>query len=127
MATESISTSLPVRTGKQAHVHPLAPINSNEIQNAVALIASQWPKGQDLQFKLVTLQEPAKDEMVPYLEAEFHGGKLPTIDRKVFVTYYLRRTVCQCALVLAYEASGMANNSCRTSFMKLLLTSADKV
>lgn len=94
MATDSISTSLPMRgPSKQTQLHPLAPVNASEIQHAVALIRSQWPEGQDLHFKAITLEEPAKTEMVPYLEAEFHGDALPKIDRKVFLTYYLRKTV----------------------------------
>lgn len=95
MATESISTSLPMRgPSKQTQIHPLAPINASEIQHAVALIKSQWPEGQDLHFKAITLEEPAKAEMVQYLEAEFsENGSLPEIERKVFVTYYLRKTV----------------------------------
>lgn len=93
MATESISSAfLPVRTAKQSNIHPLAPINATEIENAVAIIKLQWPGDTDLHFKAITLQEPAKAEAVPYIEAEFHGGDLPHIDRRVFVTYYLRQT-----------------------------------
>lgn len=92
MATESISSSLPVRPAKQTSTHPLAPINSDEIQNSVALIKSRWPQGQDLHFKAIMLEEPAKAEMIPFLEAEFSGDSLPQIDRRVFVTYYLRKT-----------------------------------
>lgn len=33
--------------------------------------------------------------MVPFLEAEFNGWDLPQIERKVFINYYLRSTVCQ--------------------------------
>ena len=71
MATESISTSLPTRPAKQAYIHPLAPISSTEIENAVALVKAQWPSGTDLHFKAITLEEPKKAEMVPFLEAEF--------------------------------------------------------
>ena len=95
MATESISSaSLPLRPSTQSTPHPLAPLTGAEIQNASALIKAQWPTGTDLQFKAVTLQEPPKAEMVPFLEAEFQGGNLPQIERKVFVNYYLRSTVC---------------------------------
>ncbi|KAK4498489.1 hypothetical protein PRZ48_011147 [Zasmidium cellare] len=92
MATESISTSLPLRTQTQAQTHPLAPIDASEIQQAVALIKAQWPEGQDLHFKAITLEEPAKAEMVPFLEAAAKGDSLPSIERRVFVTYYLRKT-----------------------------------
>lgn len=87
------STPLPVRPAKQSAPHPLAPISSDEIKNAVHLIQGQWPEGTDLHFKAITLHEPAKAEALPYLDAEFNGSDLPQIDRRVFLTYYLRRTV----------------------------------
>ncbi|KAK5169128.1 uncharacterized protein LTR77_006437 [Saxophila tyrrhenica] len=92
MATENITTSLPTRPAKQSNTHPLAPISADEIKNAVSIIKSQWPADTDLHFKALTLHEPAKAEAVPYIEAEFHGGELPRIERRVFVTYYLRQT-----------------------------------
>lgn len=94
MATESISSaSLPLRPTTQPASHPLAPLTGAEIHNASALIKTQWPSGTDLHFKALTLQEPPKAEMVPFLEAELQGGNLPQIERKVFVNYYLRSTV----------------------------------
>lgn len=100
MATQAVATQLPVRTAKQSSIHPLAPIDKQEIQAAVALVKTQWPANTDFQFKTITLEEPAKAETAPYLEAEFHGEALPHIDRRVFITYYLRKTVrffsCRC-------------------------------
>ena len=93
MATQAVSTSLPLRTAKQTAIHPLAPLNAEEIKHAASLIRSQWPAGVDLLFKSITLEEPAKAETVPYIEAEFNGHDLPTIDRRAAVTYYLRNTV----------------------------------
>lgn len=90
------STSLPVRTSKQSVTHPLAPLSAQEIQAASSLIYNQWPENTDLQFKVITLNEPAKAEMVPYLEAEFRGQRLPSIDRRVMVAYYIRKTVSIC-------------------------------
>ncbi|KAK5114535.1 hypothetical protein LTR62_002470 [Meristemomyces frigidus] len=92
MATESVSASLPLRTAKHSTVHPLAPLTAQEIQTAASIIRSQWPANTDLHFKTITLEEPAKAEAVPYIEAEFHGDNLPNIDRRVFITYYLRKT-----------------------------------
>lgn len=94
MATEAVTTSLPLRTAKPNSVHPLAPLSAVEIEATASLIKSQWPAGTDLHFKSVTLEEPSKAETVPYLEAEFHGYELTSIDRRVSVTYYLRKTVC---------------------------------
>lgn len=95
MATQqdTVAVSLPVQTAKQNDIHPLAPINKQEIEATVSLIKSQWPAQTEFQFKSVTLEEPAKAETAPYLEAEFNGHPLPHIDRRVFVTYYLRKTV----------------------------------
>ncbi|KAG9887982.1 hypothetical protein KCV02_g18460, partial [Aureobasidium melanogenum] len=86
------STSLPVRTSKITVAHPLAPLSAQEIQAASSLIRTQWPEKTDLQFKVLTLEEPAKADMVPYLEAEFTGQSLPSIDRRVMVAYYIRKT-----------------------------------
>ena len=93
VSVDTVSTSLPTRAARRDDVHPLAPISADEIQNAVTLVKSQWPANTGLQFKAITLQEPAKSEAVPYIEAEFHGYDLPQIDRRVFVSYYLRQTV----------------------------------
>jgi len=84
---------MPLRTATPMAVHPLAPLSADEIQTAVWHIKAQWPANVDLHFKCVTLEEPIKAETVPYLEAEFHGLSLPKIDRRAFVTYYLRKTV----------------------------------
>ncbi|KAK3616265.1 hypothetical protein LTR56_018860 [Elasticomyces elasticus] len=92
MATEAVSDSMPMRLAKQTDAHPLAPLSAEEIRAAVSIIKAQWPAKTDLHFKLVTLEEPAKAEAVPYVEAEFHGYNLPSIDRKVFINYYIRST-----------------------------------
>ena len=93
VSVDTVSTSSAKGAAYRSEVHPLAPINADEIQNAVALVKQQWPANTDLHFKALTLQEPAKAEAVPYIEAEFHGYDLPQIERRVFVSYYLRQTV----------------------------------
>ena len=93
MPAETATSSLPVRPAKQHKAHPLAPITEDEIKSAVLLTKSQWPAGTDFQFKSITLNEPAKAEMIPCLEAESQGHDLPHIDRRIFVTYYVRKTV----------------------------------
>lgn len=90
----TVETSLPIRAAKQSTTHPLAPVNAAEIKQAVSYVRAQWPTDTDLHFKCITLQEPAKKEVVPYLEAEASGAALPQIDRRVLITYYIRRTVC---------------------------------
>ena len=91
----SVESSLPIRAAKQSTTHPLAPIDATEIKRTVSYVRSQWPAETDLHFKCITLQEPAKKEVVPYLDAEASGASLPQIDRRVLVTYYIRKTVSQ--------------------------------
>jgi primary-amine oxidase len=89
---------------KQLALHPLAPLTADEISHASGLIRSIWPAKTELQFKVVTLEEPVKAEALAYLEAEHGRGPLPFIARKVFVNYYLRNTVC-IELVFAGDVS----------------------
>lgn len=93
MSTESVSSGPATRATKQMELHPLAPLTADEITTAAAIVRGVWPEKTDLHFKVITLQEPPKSEVVPYLEAEHEGGQLPTIGRKAFVNYYLRNTV----------------------------------
>ncbi|KAL1310980.1 hypothetical protein AAFC00_001200 [Neodothiora populina] len=86
------SSSLPVRTGKTTVSHPFAPLSREEISAAAALVQSQWPANTELQYKAVTLDEPAKAEAVPYLTATRRGETPKSIDRKAFVNYYIRKT-----------------------------------
>lgn len=73
--------------------HPLGPLTGAEITQSSDLIRAQWPEGTGFQFKVVTLLEPVKDELVPYLDAERAGQTPRPIDRKSQVVYYLRKTV----------------------------------
>lgn len=92
-ALDIIEDILPIRASKQSTLHPFAPLSGDEIKNASNLIRSQWPESTQLNFKQVTLSEPVKAEAVPYIEAEAAGSPVPTIDRKVLVTYYIANTV----------------------------------
>jgi len=74
--------------------HPLGPLSADEIARSSHLIAQEWPQGTSLLFKVVKLREPAKKELVPYLEAERAGGELAPIDRRSDVLYYIKNTVC---------------------------------
>jgi primary-amine oxidase len=95
MSTEIATTDATPRTAKTVPSHPLAPLSAAELQNAASIIRASWPAHTDLHFKVVTLQEPPKTEVLKYLEAE-HGNKsLPSVSRKAFINYYIRNTVCQ--------------------------------
>lgn len=71
----------------------MAAVTASEITHASKLIRERWPENTSLQFKVVTLEEPPKTQILPYFEAEHTGRPLPSIDRKVFINYYLQNTV----------------------------------
>ena len=93
MSTDQISYAPMAAPVKQIATHPLCPITAAEIKQSVDLIRSLYPAKTDFVFKAITLEEPQKAQLVPYLDAEHSGRKLPHIDRKTFVCYYLRNTV----------------------------------
>lgn len=93
MSTEQLSTAPMNEAIKHVVAHPLCPITASEIKRSAELIKGCWPPKTNFHFKAITLEEPAKVELVPYLEAEHRGSKIPHIDRRVFVSYYLRNTV----------------------------------
>ena len=78
---------------KHISAHPLCPVTASEIKRSAELIRNLYPSKTNFQFKAIMLEEPEKAQLVPYLEAEHKGARLPKIDRKVFVSYYLRNTV----------------------------------
>ncbi|KAI9837753.1 MAG: hypothetical protein M1819_006687 [Sarea resinae] len=92
MSTDNVSTSSAPSSTKQDSSHPLAPLTAAEIKEGARLTYSLYPSGTNLHFKAITLQEPEKREVVPFLEAEHSGKSLPTIDRRAFVSYYIRNT-----------------------------------
>ena len=94
MSTEQAPVSLPFVGGKKATLqHPLGPLTANEIKESAKLITGLWPSNTNLQFKSITLQEPNKADLIPFLEAEHDGRQTPTVERRSFVIYYIRNTV----------------------------------
>lgn len=94
MSTEQVPTSLPFVGGKKlTPQHPLGPLTADEIKESARLIRGVWPEGTNLQFKSITLQEPKKSDLVPFLAAEHSGQPTPTVERRSFVVYYIRNTV----------------------------------
>ena len=101
MSTESVDTAPTAFPTKQTAFHPLAPLAASEITTAATLVKRRWPAHTDLHFKVITLEEPPKAEIITYLEAEHRGRPLPRISRKAFVNYYIRNTVCFSVTFLA--------------------------
>jgi primary-amine oxidase len=93
MAAETISSVPAVLPMRQSESHPLAPLTADEITRSADLIRGVWPPTTDLHFKVITLWEPPKHEVLPYIDAEHNGSRLPRLTRKAFVNYYLRNTV----------------------------------
>jgi primary-amine oxidase len=94
MSTEQIPSTLPFVGGKKATIqHPLGPLTSDEISESASLIKGLWPSNTNIQFKTITLQEPSKADLVPFLEAEHAGQQTPAVERRSFVVYYIRNTV----------------------------------
>ena len=94
MSTEQVPVSMPIVGGKKATLqHPLGPLTANEIAESSRLIKGLWPSNTNIQFKSITLQEPDKSELVPFLEAEHQGRHPSSIERRSFVVYYIRNTV----------------------------------
>ena len=93
MSTEQVSSTPAVGVANHVPTHPLSPLTASEITRSSGLIRALYPTKTNLQFKAVTLEEPEKAQLVPYLEAERNGSYVPRIDRKAFVNYYIRNTV----------------------------------
>src|SRR5947209_2707587 len=93
MAAMQEAVSPQARAAKHFAAHPLCPLTASEISNTAQLIKNLWPSNADLLFKVITLEEPQKKHLVPYLDAEHAGKTVPRIDRKAFVAYYLKNTV----------------------------------
>ncbi|KAL2063837.1 hypothetical protein VTL71DRAFT_4331 [Oculimacula yallundae] len=94
MLQEQILSSLSLGGGGKATVpeHPLGPLTAREINESAKIIKSLWPENTNVQFKVITLQEPNKADLVPFLAAERAEKSTPTIERRSFVVYYLRNT-----------------------------------
>jgi Cu2+-containing amine oxidase len=94
MSTEQIQASIPeAPVSKHASIHPLSPLTSLEITTVAALIQALYPADIKLQFKFLTLEEPEKALLAPYLDAEAAGAKAGgLLDRRALVSYYIRNT-----------------------------------
>lgn len=72
--------------------HPFDPLVEEEIKCSSQFIRHAYPENADLDFRSISLYEPEKAEMIPFLEAE-HSGKnlnhVPHPNRQARVVYYL--------------------------------------
>jgi primary-amine oxidase len=94
MATPQAYTIPSARAEPEISCHPLAPLTATEIEISRDAIKAIYPTNVNLLFKQITLREPAKAVLAPYLDAEARGWPVNPIDRRSFITYYIRNTVC---------------------------------
>ncbi|KAI9707103.1 MAG: hypothetical protein M1836_000063 [Candelina mexicana] len=92
MSTESVTSGpAAARTRQQTH-HPLSPLTAFEITTCAELIRGLYPASTTLHFKAITLEEPKKHQLLPFLAAEHDGLNTPPIERKAFTCYYIKNT-----------------------------------
>lgn len=69
-----------------ASKHPLDPLNADEIVQVSSLLKTEYPN-ESLHFKFITILEPPKAKLRPFLKAERNGStrsKLPRIASALF-------------------------------------------
>lgn len=93
MSTYQVSWAPSAVVSKKMVNHPLSPLSASEINRSSQLIRALYPSQVNLHFKVVTLDEPKKALLIPYLDAEHDGRAVPSLDRKAFLCYYIRNTV----------------------------------
>lgn len=71
--------------------HPLDPLNAEEIAQVSSLLKAKSP-GKSLHFKIITIIEPPKDKLRPFLKAERDGTAIPPLPRRASALYYHRGT-----------------------------------
>lgn len=72
-----------------ASLHPFDPITPGEIQLAVRILESNFP-GVKLRYKRIDLQEPFKNDTIPYLEAERLGKPRPQKPARLLMAMFHR-------------------------------------
>lgn len=102
-------TSLPYvgAARSRAAEHPIGPLTAQEIAQSAALLRAFWPANTNLQFKTITLLEPPKAQLLPYLVAERAGQTPAPIERKSFLIYYIRNTVSGLSVPEQRRAGGL--------------------
>ncbi len=75
----------------QFQSHPLDPITAEEILQISSLLKAHSP-GKNLHFKIITISEPPKAQLRPYLIAERNGSTTKKLPRIASSLYYHRGT-----------------------------------
>lgn len=96
MSTEQVAPEISWSSRASAEAvrqHPLSPLTAAEIKASAEVIKSLYIPGTGLLFKQITLLEPKKAQLAPYLDAQNQGKSVSQLDRKAFISYYIKNTV----------------------------------
>jgi primary-amine oxidase len=95
----------------ESSVHPLDPLSPAEITSATAILRSVYPAGSPIHFKAVTLDEPAKHLVLPYLDAEHKGSALPIVPRTAYILYVMVNTNKAFEAIVDFGSGKLVSNS----------------
>jgi primary-amine oxidase len=86
--------------------HPFDPLTPQEIRLGLRILQSAFP-GVQLRINRIDLQEPLKNDVIPYIEAERLGKPLPPKPARLLYAYFHRLDTGACckALLNADNAS----------------------
>lgn len=69
--------------------HPFDPLQAGEITHTVQILNSALPDAK-LRFKFIDIQEPTKQDVIPYIEAERTESTLPPKPARITYTLFHR-------------------------------------
>lgn len=99
------------RVKSAPHVHPLDPLTPDEITTVAKILRAVYPPNSPIHFKAVTLDEPAKSLVVPYLEAEHRGSPLPIVPRSAYVLYVMQNTHKTFEAIVDFSTGKLVSNA----------------
>ncbi|KAF8461011.1 copper amine oxidase [Kalaharituber pfeilii] len=87
--------------------HPFSPLNAREITLAGKILRSIYPPNIDLQFKAITLHEPAKEHMLAWMNGAKSVSRPP---RMAYIPYYIRGSERFFEAIVNLEAKKVESN-----------------
>lgn len=96
--------------------HPLDQLSSDEIRSAAGIIRQARPKGTSIIYRTITLEEPAKATLIPFLELEHQGKLSPWTERPPRLARVLHDVIGQDKNVDLYESVVNVGTGAEVSF-----------
>lgn len=78
-----------LRQGSFGSPHPFDPIRPSEIRETVQILNAAFP-GATLRYKAIDIQEPLKGDVIPFIEAERTGSRLPKKPARIVYSLFHR-------------------------------------